>query len=45
MAANSLEEGEFLFDSFDSNVIEVKSDVSRFIEQLHYMIDSVMIKD
>jgi hypothetical protein len=41
MAANSLEDGEFLFDSFDANVIEVKSDVGRFIEQLHYMIDSM----
>jgi CDC45-like protein. len=41
MAANSLEDGEFVFDSFDANVIEVKSDVGRFIEQLHYMIDSM----
>lgn len=41
MAANSLEGGEFVFDSFDANVIEVKSDVGRFIEQLHYMIDSM----
>lgn len=41
MAASSLEDGEFVFDSFDANVIEVKSDVSRFIEQLHYMIDSM----
>eukprot|EP00557_Chaetoceros_sp_GSL56_P002943 CAMPEP_0176488214 /NCGR_PEP_ID=MMETSP0200_2-20121128/6584_1 /TAXON_ID=947934 /ORGANISM="Chaetoceros sp., Strain GSL56" /LENGTH=769 /DNA_ID=CAMNT_0017885171 /DNA_START=106 /DNA_END=2415 /DNA_ORIENTATION=- len=41
LAANSLEDGEFVFDSFDANVIEVKSDVGRFIEQLHYMIDSM----
>lgn len=45
MAANTLEEGEFLFDSFDSNVIEVKSDVQKFVHQLHYMIDSVVTKD
>ncbi len=40
LAANSME-GDFKFDSFDSNVVEVKGDVGRFIEQLHYMIDSV----
>jgi len=34
--------GSFKFDSFESNVIEVKdSDVQRFIEHLHYMMDSV----
>lgn len=32
----------YKFDSFDSNVVEVGAeDVSRFIEQLHYMIDSI----
>ncbi len=40
LAGNSME-GDFKFDSFDSNVVEVKGDVGRFIEQLHYMIDSV----
>ena len=30
------------FDSFDSNVVEVDgSDVQRFIEQLHYLMDSI----
>jgi len=34
--------GSFKFDSFESNVIEVKAgDVQRFIEHLHYMMDSV----
>jgi len=34
--------GYFKFDSFDSNVVEVKAnDVQRFIEHLHYMMDSV----
>lgn len=34
--------GTFRFDSFDSNVVEVaSSDVQRFIEQLHYLMDSI----
>eukprot|EP00934_Nitzschia_sp_Nitz4_P004497 Nitzschia sp. Nitz4//scaffold76_size158648//89748//92025//NITZ4_002553-RA/size158648-processed-gene-0.241-mRNA-1//1//CDS//3329557866//4487//frame0 len=34
--------GTFRFDSFDSNVVEVNgSDVQRFIEQLHYLMDSI----
>jgi hypothetical protein len=34
--------GTFWFDSFDSNVVEVAAkDVQRFVEQLHYMMDSV----
>mmetsp|Transcript_6417 Transcript_6417/g.9325 ORF Transcript_6417/g.9325 Transcript_6417/m.9325 type:complete len:872 (-) Transcript_6417:111-2726(-) len=34
--------GTFKFDSFDANVVEVKaSDVQNFIEQLHYMMDSI----
>jgi cell division control protein 45 len=34
--------GTFKFDSFDSNVVEVNgSDVQRFIEQLHYLMDSI----
>lgn len=34
--------GNFKFDSFDSNVVEVNgSDVQRFIEQLHYLMDSI----
>jgi len=34
--------GTFKFDSFDSNVVEVDgNDVQRFIEQLHYMMDSM----
>lgn len=34
--------GSFKFDSFDTNVIEVRSaDVQRFVEQLHYMMDSM----
>lgn len=34
--------GTFKFDSFDSNVVEVNGgDVQRFIEQLHYLMDSI----
>jgi cell division control protein 45 len=34
--------GMFKFDSFDSNVVEVDAaDVQRFMEQLHYLLDSV----
>eukprot|EP00980_Cylindrotheca_fusiformis_P027920 scaffold22568_cov125-Cylindrotheca_fusiformis.AAC.17 len=34
--------GTFKFDSFDSNVVEVGGDdVQRFIEQLHYLMDSI----
>jgi cell division control protein 45 len=34
--------GTFRFDSFDSNVVEVNgSDVQRFVEQLHYLMDSM----
>jgi len=34
--------GTFWFDSFDSSVVEVGAkDVQRFIEQLHYMMESV----
>jgi len=34
--------GHIRFDSFDSNVVEVDSnDVQRFIEQLHYLMDSI----
>ena len=34
--------GTFKFDSFDTNVVEVRSsDVQRFVEQLHYMMDSI----
>ena len=40
LVANSME-GDFKFDSFDSHIAEVKGDIGRFIEQLHYMIDSV----
>jgi cell division control protein 45 len=41
LAAKSMR-GTFWFDSFDSNVVEVAGkDVQRFIEQLHYMMDSV----
>ena len=41
MAARSMR-GTFWFDSFDSNVVEVGAgDVQRFIEQLHYMMESV----
>lgn len=39
-AATSME-GNIKFDSFDSNIVEVKSElVGRFIESLHYLIDS-----
>jgi cell division control protein 45 len=41
LAAKTMK-GTFRFDSFDSNVVEVDSeDVQRFIEQLHYMLDSM----
>lgn len=41
LAAQSMQ-GTFRFDSFDSNVVEVGSkDVQRFIEQLHYLLDSI----
>jgi cell division control protein 45 len=41
LAAQSMQ-GTFKFDSFDSNVVEVGAkDVQRFIEQLHYLLDSV----
>jgi cell division control protein 45 len=41
LAAQSMQ-GNFRFDSFDSNVVEVGGkDVQRFIEQLHYLLDSV----
>ena len=41
LAAKSMR-GMFWFDSFDSNVVEVAGkDVQRFIEQLHYMMESV----
>ena len=34
--------GSFRLDSFDSNVVEIDAnDVQRFIEQLHYMMDSL----
>jgi cell division control protein 45 len=34
--------GNIRFDSFDSNAVEVDSaDVQRFIEQLHYLMDSI----
>lgn len=34
--------GNFRFDSFDSNVVEVHGgDIQRFIEQLHYLMDSI----
>jgi cell division control protein 45 len=40
LAAQSIK-GSFRFDSFDSNVVEVASnDAQRFIEQLHYLMDS-----
>jgi hypothetical protein len=35
--------GIFQFDNFDSNVVEVNGpDVNRFLEQLHYLLDSTM---
>lgn len=41
LAAQSMN-GTFRFDSFDSNVVEVAAgDVQRFIEQLHYLLDSM----
>mmetsp|Transcript_28831 Transcript_28831/g.61174 ORF Transcript_28831/g.61174 Transcript_28831/m.61174 type:complete len:917 (+) Transcript_28831:232-2982(+) len=41
LAAKTMK-GTFWFDSFDSNVVEVAGkDVQRFIEQLHYMMESV----
>lgn len=41
LAAQSMK-GNFRFDSFESNVVEVaRVDVQRFIEQLHYLMDSL----
>lgn len=41
MTAESMN-GTFKFDSFDSNVVEVSgADVNRFLEQLHYLLDSM----
>jgi len=41
LAAQSMQ-GTFEFDSFDSNVVEVSAnDVQRFIEQLHYLMESM----
>lgn len=41
LAAKSMN-GNFRFDNFDSNVVEVDAaDVQRFIEQLHYLMDSI----
>jgi len=41
MTCNSMQ-GKFLLDSFDSHVVEVDAaDVQRFIEQLHYLMDSM----
>ncbi|EEC51468.1 predicted protein, partial [Phaeodactylum tricornutum CCAP 1055/1] len=41
LAAQSMK-GTFRFDSFDSNVVEVAAvDVQRFVEQLHYLMDSL----
>jgi cell division control protein 45 len=41
LAAKTMK-GTFRFDSFDSNVVEVDgNDVERFIEQLHYMMESM----
>jgi cell division control protein 45 len=40
LAALSMD-GTFRFDSFDSNVVEVNGgDAQRFLEQLHYLMDS-----
>lgn len=40
MTASTMQ-GSFKFDSFDSNVVEVDAkNAQRFIEQLHYMMDS-----
>ena len=34
--------GTFRFDHFDSNVVEVAAaDVQRFLEQLHYLLESI----
>jgi cell division control protein 45 len=42
LAAASMQ-GTFRFDGFDSHVVEVAgSDVQRFIEQLHYLMESSM---
>ena len=39
--AQTMQGTNFKFDSFDSNVVEVDAvDVQRFIEQLHYLLDS-----
>jgi hypothetical protein len=41
LAAQTMK-GTFQFDTFESNVVEVDgNDVQRFIEQLHYMMDSM----
>lgn len=41
LAAQSMK-GTFVFDSFDSNVVEVaRGDVQRFIEQLHYLLETL----
>ena len=41
LAAQSMQ-GTFRFDSFDCNVVEVGvNDSQRFIEQLHYLLDSI----
>jgi len=41
LAAKTMK-GTFRFDSFDSNVVEVDGkDVQRFMEQLHFMMDSM----
>ena len=41
LAAQSMQ-GTFRFDSFDSHIVEVAAtDVQRFIEQLHYLMDSL----
>jgi len=40
--ATEMMDGKAKFDSFESNVVEVKaSEVQKFIEHLHYMIDSI----
>lgn len=40
MTASSMN-GSFVFDSFESNVVEVDiKDAQRFVEQLHYFLDS-----
>jgi len=39
--AQTMQGSSFRFDSFDSNVVEVEAgDVQRFVEQLHYLLDS-----